>query len=108
MKPETIVLARRAALIAAACAALGGCMTSSPIWDAHFGEAARTTAQVQIINPHAGEDAPSHQSIDGNAAVAAMDLYDKSYKSPPAQSNPFAIGVSSGSGGGGGGGGASQ
>ncbi|RQH08383.1 hypothetical protein [Paraburkholderia dinghuensis] len=102
MKPETVFLARRAALVAVACAALGGCMSSSPVWDKHFGEAARTTAQVQIINPHAGEDAPSPQSIDGNAAVSAMELYDKSYKSPPAQANPFAIGVSGGSGGGGG------
>jgi hypothetical protein len=101
MKFEAIVLARRAALVAAACAALGGCMSSSPIWDAHFGEAARATTQVQIINPHAGEDAPSPQGIDGPSAVSAMDLYDKSFKTPPTTSNAYTIGVSGGSGGGG-------
>ncbi|WP_322015027.1 hypothetical protein [Paraburkholderia sp. J12] len=96
MKLETIVVARRAALLVAACAALGGCMTSTPIWDAHFGEAARTSAQVQIIDPHAGENAPSPQGIDGNSAVSAMDLYDKSFKEPVVSTNPYAIGVSSG------------
>ena len=106
MKLEAIVLARRAALIAAACAVLGGCMTSTPILDAHFGEAARATAQAQIINPHAGEDAPGPQSIDGNSAVSSMDLYDKSFKQPVAPTNAFTIGVSGS--GGGSGGGASQ
>lgn len=98
MKQEAIVLARRAAFVVLACTALGGCMTSSPIWEAHFGEAARTDARVQIINPHAGEDAPSPQSIDGNSAVSAMDLYDKSFRQPPSAANAYTIGVSSGSG----------
>lgn len=108
MKLEAIVLARRAALIVAASAALGGCMNTAPIWDAHFGEAARATAQVQIINPHAGEDAPRPQSIDGNAAVSAMDLYDRSFTQPVTTTNAFTIGISGGGGGGGSGGGASQ
>ncbi|QBQ98312.1 hypothetical protein [Paraburkholderia pallida] len=103
MKLESIVIVRRAALILAgvvASATLGGCMTSTPIWDAHFGEAVRTSAQVQVIDPHAGDHAPSPQSIDGTAAASAMDQYDKSFTAPPVTTNAFTIGISAGGGGG--------
>jgi len=99
MKLEPIAFARRAVLMVPVCAALGGCMTSSPIWEAHFGDAVRTDAQVQIIDPHAGERAPSTPGIDGQSAVSAMTLYDKSYAQPVTSENPFAIGISSGNGG---------
>ena len=46
------------------CVALAGCMTSTPVWDEHFGEAARMAAQMQIIDPHAGEHAPSAPGVD--------------------------------------------
>jgi hypothetical protein len=99
MKLEHLVFARRAALMVPVCAALGGCMTSSPIWEAHFGEAVKADRQAQIIDPLAGEHAPSKPGIDGKSAAAAMALYDKSYVQPPTSASPFAIGVSNGSGG---------
>lgn len=107
MKLETNVVVRRVsitAFAALACAALGGCMTSSPIWEAHFGEAVRSNARVQIIDAHAGDQAPSPQGIDGKAAASVMDLYDKSYAHPPVSSNAYTMGVSNGGGGGSGGG----
>ncbi len=100
MKLERSQIARRLALMVSACAFLGGCMSSSPVWDAHFGEAVRTVTQSQIIDPQAGERSPSAPGIDGQSAVSAMTQYDKSFSQPPTSSSPYTIGVSSGSAGG--------
>lgn len=91
---ELIAIFRRALLIVPLAAALGGCMTSSPIWEAHFGEAVRTSTQAQIIDPDAAQHAASAQGIDGKAAASAMDLYDKSYQQPPVADNAYTMGVS--------------
>jgi len=101
MKLEHLVMhlatTRRAALLLTLYATLGGslsgCMTSTPIWDAHFGEAVRTVTRMQIIDPHAGEHTPSTPGVDGKAAVAAQDQYDKSFRAPVTTVNPFVIGV---------------
>jgi hypothetical protein len=98
MKLDHINLLRRAVLLAPVVGALGGCMTSSPIWDAHFGEAVRATTQAQILDPQAGERNPSTQGINGSAAVSAMQRYDKSFVAPAQTSNPFVIGIGAGSG----------
>jgi hypothetical protein len=103
MKLEHLVLTGRAALMLTLGAALGGCMTSTPVWDAHFGEAARTTSRMQIIDPQAGEHTPSTPGVAGKAAVAAQDAYDKSFQAPVTTLNPFVIGIGSGNGGGSGG-----
>ncbi|NML32523.1 hypothetical protein [Paraburkholderia antibiotica] len=98
MKLELLVMTRRVALLAtlgATAAALSGCMSSSPIWDAHFGDAVRTVTQMQIIDPHAGEHTPSTPGVDGKAAVAAQDQYVKSFQAPTATVNPFVIGIGS-------------
>jgi len=93
MKLEHLLFAGRAALMLALSAALGGCLSSSPVWDAHFGEAARTASQMQIIDPHAAEHNPSTQGVDGKAAVAAQDGYDRSFQAPPVTPNAFVIGI---------------
>lgn len=105
MKLNHYLVARRALVIVAApaCAALGGCMTSTPIWDAHFGEAVRTVTQAQIIDPNAGARNPSTPGIDGKAANSAMGMYQKSFEAPPQTFTPFVLGVGGGGGGGGGG-----
>lgn len=107
MKLNHSLFARRALLIVAApaCAALGGCLSSSPIWDAHFGEAVKTVTQAQIIDPDAAAHNPSRQGIDGKAANSAIGQYQKSFDAPPTTFTPFVIGVGSGGGGGGGAGG---
>jgi len=97
MKLEQLVKTRRAALLLSLCAmtggSLSGCMSSSPIWDAHVGEAVRTVSQMQIIDPHAGEHTPSTPGIDGKAAVSAQQQYDKSFQAPTTSLNPFVIGI---------------
>ncbi|KAA1014420.1 hypothetical protein FVF58_06085 [Paraburkholderia panacisoli] len=99
MKHEHFAFARWAALIVPVCAALGGCMSSTPIWDAHFGEALKTVTQAQIIDPHAAEHAQSARGIDGRSAVSAMETYDKSFQQPAPSPNAFVIGIGSGGGG---------
>ncbi|MDG0025736.1 hypothetical protein [Trinickia sp. Y13] len=107
MKVNRYLFARRALFIVAApaCAALSGCMSSSPIWDAHFGEAVKTVTQAQVIDPDAGARNPSKPGIDGKAANSAMGQYQKSFDSPPTTFTPLVIGVGNGGGSGGGGGG---
>ncbi len=96
MKHEHFAFARCAALIVPVCAALSGCMTSTPIWDAHFGEAERAVMQAQIIDPHAVEHAQSAPGVDGKSAVSAMNTYEKSFQQPTPSPNAFVIGVGSG------------
>lgn len=102
MKHEHFAFARWAALIVPVCAALGGCMSSTPIWDAHFGEAVKTVTRAQIIDPHAAEHAQSAQGMDGRSAASAMDTYDKSFQLPAPSPNAFVIGIGNGGGGAGG------
>jgi hypothetical protein len=99
MKLEHIVFARRAALVVSVCAALGGCMSSTPIWDAHRGEALKAVTQAQIIDPHAGERARAPEGMDGKSAASAMATYDKSFAHPVATPGAYVIGVGSGNGG---------
>jgi hypothetical protein len=99
MKHEHFAFARWATLIVPVCAALGGCMSSTPIWDAHFGEALKTVTQAQIIDPNAALHAQSAQGMDGKSAAAAMGSYDKSFQQPAPSPNAFVIGVGSGGGG---------
>ncbi|PMS38665.1 hypothetical protein B0G57_102275 [Trinickia symbiotica] len=102
MKNDCIHIARQTLAFAASTILLGGCMTSTPIWDAHFGEAVRAVTQAQIIDPQAGEHNPSTPGVDGKAAVSAMTTYNKSFDAPPPTVNQFVIGVGGGGGGGGG------
>lgn len=100
MTIRPILLLRWAILIAPACAALGGCLSSTPIYDSHFGDAVRAVAHAQIIDPDAAIHNPSTDGVDGKAAVAAMSSYDKSIAQPTPNGNAFVIGVgSSGNGG---------
>jgi len=72
---------------------LTGCVATSPNWDAHFGEAARTVAAQQVIAPEASRNASPVTGIDGKAAQAAMGEYAKSFTQPEPQSNVLTIGV---------------
>lgn len=77
METTSFAFAGRAVVGAALTLALSACMSSSPYWDAHFGQAARASAAVQIIHPDAGDHAPAQEKFDGRTAVSAMNQYDK-------------------------------
>ncbi|WP_176046440.1 hypothetical protein [Burkholderia sp. BCC1644] len=95
MKTAYLVFVRRAALAVPLAFALAGCMSSTPVWDSRFGDSVRTVMQAQIIDPHAGEHAASASSsgVDGGAAAAALDNYDKSFKQTVPPANAFVIGI---------------
>ncbi|MDR0242134.1 MAG: hypothetical protein LBJ65_11090 [Burkholderia sp.] len=93
MKTAYLVFVRRAALAVPLAFALAGCMSSTPVWDSRFGESVRAVTQAQIIDPHAAEHAASTSGVDGAAAAAALDNYDKSFKQIDPPANAFVIGI---------------
>jgi hypothetical protein len=72
---------------------LTACMTTTPVYDAHFGESVRTVRAMQTLNPDAPANYDPITHTDAGAAVAAMDRYSKSYVSPPADTNAYTIGI---------------
>jgi hypothetical protein len=75
---------------------LTGCVSTSPDWDARFGEAARVIAAQQVIAPEASRNADPVTGIDGKAAQGAIEEYAKSFTNPEPPVNVFTIGVGSG------------
>ncbi len=72
------------ALTAAACAVLlTACASSTPVLDANFGNAVRQARSTQTINPNASANRDQVLGIDGQAAAAAQDRYQESFKTPP-------------------------
>ncbi|AOJ82877.1 MULTISPECIES: hypothetical protein [Burkholderia] len=100
MNLDYFTLTRRLVLAASLAASLGGCMTSTPVWDSRFGDSVRTVMQAQIIDPHAAEHAKSAAGVDGRAAAAALDNYDRSFQQIEPTPNAFVIGVGGGKAGG--------
>ena len=91
----------RTMIRAAAClgtfAALGGCMTSTPQWDANFGNSVTQLRAMQTANPDASLNQDPVAGIDGPAADSAMQNYGKSFDAPTPPTNVFTIGVGAGS-----------
>lgn len=76
------------------CCGLTGCMSTSPIWDAHFGESVRTVRMMQTLNPNASyTNTDPVSGVDGRAATYSMDRYGQSFRNPPTDGNTFVIGI---------------
>ncbi|HEY3598880.1 MAG TPA: hypothetical protein VGL08_15365 [Paraburkholderia sp.] len=86
----------RVALCIGACAALGGCMTSTPDWDRNFGNAVMQIRELQTLNPDASDNTDPVAGVDGRTAEAAQTAYNKSFTAPTPPTNVFQIGVGSG------------
>lgn len=82
----------RMVLRLAPCLWLAGCMTSTPVYDKHFGDAVNQLKAMQILNPQAALNADPVSGIDGKAAKDAMDRYQQSFRKMPAQPS-ISIGV---------------
>ena len=93
----------RVFLIVGACAALDGCLSSTPHWDQTFGESIKQVTAMQTLNPRASDNDDPVAGIDGAAADAAQGRYAKSFLTPPPPVNVFTIGVGAGGSGGSGG-----
>lgn len=82
--------------VLAVATGLGGCVATSPNWDANFGESARTLSAQQVIAPDASLNPSPVTGIDGKAAQGAMGEYAKSYTQPQqSQTGGFTLGVGS-------------
>lgn len=93
MHTPNMAYARRWALLAA-CGLLPACVSTTPDWDGNFGVAARGTLARQVMHPDAGGNADPVAGMDGRAASAGYEQYQKAYAEPPKQPATFTIGVS--------------
>ena len=92
---KTLKTLIRASVCAGISLSLAGCLTSTPQWDAHFGETVQQISASQVLNPQAGTNADPVAGVDGGAAAASMFRYDKSFSQPAVVSSPFGIGLGS-------------
>lgn len=91
MKPYTVLLG---ALV------LGGCSTTTtPAYDARFGDAVRQAAQAARINPAPAPVSAEVLGMDGKAVQSAQERYQNSFREPPPAINVINIGGSPGGGG---------
>lgn len=81
-------------MIVLGCAALsiGGCTTRYAAEEG-FGDTVRAARAQQIVNPDASRNTVAAKGVDGPAAKATIDRYQKSFETPPAPVNVFNIGV---------------
>ncbi len=93
---NTISMLARAGLCSGLAIALAGCMTSTPVYDKHFGEAVRTGQAMQTLNPDAAKNTDTVAGVDGRAATAAMDRYSGQFRNPQADTSAFTVGVGTG------------
>ena len=80
-----------------ACALLAGCASSTPNYDARFGDAVRQARQAQTLNPNAATTAVPIGGLDGRTAREAAERYHETFKSPPPVVNVINIGGTSNS-----------
>jgi len=79
-------------LCAAAALLLAGCATS-PELDRQFGDSARQNTAQQTLHPQAALNTAPVNGMDGRAAAAAYDNYQRSYTTPVADTGTLSIGV---------------
>ena len=72
--------------------AASGC-TTTPHFDRNFGRSVDLLRAQQVINPQAGLNRDPVTGLDGKAAVAGYNAYQKSFSAPVPQSSTLTIGV---------------
>lgn len=75
---------------------LAGCSTT-PNYDAKFGDAVRDARMQMTINPDAGSNPDQVAGMDGKSAKEAITRYQETYKAPPPVTNVINIGGNIGS-----------
>jgi hypothetical protein len=79
--------------VAACLLALAGCASTTPQWDARFGEATRATLASQVADPAAARKPRAAVGIDGAAARATQQQYEASFAAPPPPPPSLSIGI---------------
>jgi len=82
---------QRPLLAALLCGLLDGCSTA-PRFDDHFGQSVRANLSAQVIDPAAVANANPAAGIDGGAARAAQDRYQRSFKEQDGASDQPLVG----------------
>ena len=82
MNNRTLILAIRGAAVLALALAAGGCASTSPRYDAQFGDSVRSTMASQVVDPAAVLNANPVIGLDGSAARAAHANYESSFRRP--------------------------
>jgi len=85
MMARTMTLLLVATFVAAGCASPqdgGFGASTTPQYDARFGEAVRQARALQTLNPEATAHADPGTGIDGPAGAAALEQYRESFRSP--------------------------
>jgi len=90
---------RLLSLLFMTAALTAGCTSYPSNVDDNFGKAVTSLRAQQIIDPDAPLRRRPPAGIDGQAAKSAVDLYQKSFDTPPPPVNVFNIGIGSSSGG---------
>lgn len=81
---------------------LGGCAHPRYASDEAFGDSVRAAQAQQTLHPDASRNTAPPKGMEGAAAKATIDRYQKSYETPQAPVNVFTIGVGTGNASGGG------
>jgi hypothetical protein len=76
-------------------AVLAGC-TTTPHYDARFGDAVREARVAMTINPAGPADPDPVAGIDGQSGREAITRYHDSFKAPPPVVNVINIGSATG------------
>ena len=87
----TIRTLLRSGVLLVPAALLAACASSTPRWDARFGESVRGAIAAQVANPAAVRNQDPVAGLDGKAARAALERYEQSFSTPPAAPPPMSI-----------------
>ncbi|TFY96895.1 hypothetical protein [Ramlibacter rhizophilus] len=79
---------------------LAGCASSTPNYDARFGDAVRQARQAMVLNPAPAPGSVPIGTLDGKVAREAAERYHETYKAPPRPVNVINIGGVAGESGG--------
>lgn len=74
---------------------VSGCVAQNPRLDSKFGDSVNIAKAQQTLNP----DASANRAVtrlDGPAATAVFENYEKSYKTPVKPPSSFTIGIGGG------------
>ena len=83
-----------AATVLALAAVLSACAPVAPRWESSFGDAVRGSVASQVANPAAARNPNPVAGIDGRAAQAAQQHYEKSFSAPTAPEPAMVAGSS--------------
>jgi type IV pilus biogenesis protein CpaD/CtpE len=75
----------------ALAALVQGCVSPAPRFERHFGEAVRANVAAQVARPNAAVSTDPAAGIDGKAARAAQERYEKSFTQSEPPSTKFQI-----------------